>query len=72
MKKIAILLTSLVLITSCGITNKNEDMQIIQNKNPGSTVYRVDNWNYIVCDSSKVYHVTITAGGKIATKIKIK
>ena len=72
MKKITVLLMTLLLITSCGITNKNEDMQIIQHKNPGSTVYRVDNFNYIVCDSSNVYHVTISAGGKIDTKIKIK
>jgi hypothetical protein len=47
-------------------------MQMIQHKNPGSTAYRVDNWNYIVCDSSNVYHVTVTGGGKIHTKIKIK
>jgi hypothetical protein len=25
-----------------------------------------------VCDSSNVYHVTVTGGGKIHTKIKIK
>jgi hypothetical protein len=75
MKKITILLTTLLLITSCSeseVTDKNQDMQMIQHKNPGSTAYRVDNWNYIVCDSSNVYHVTVTGGGKIHTKIKIK
>ena len=73
MKKITILLTSLVLITSCReMTTKEQDMQMIQHKNPNSIVYRIDAWNYVSCDSSNVYHITMTRDGKIKAKIRIK
>lgn len=74
MKKIAILLTSLVLMTSCDekVTTKEQDMQMLQTKNPKSIIYRVDAWNYVACDSLNVYHITVTGHGKIDTKIRIK
>ena len=74
MKKIAILLTSLVLMTSCTekSTTTEQDMQMLQNKTPNSIVYRVDSWNYILCDSLNVYHITVTGDGEIEAKIKIK
>jgi hypothetical protein len=74
MKKIAILLTSLVLITSCNekSTTTEQDMQMLQTKNPNSIVYRINSWNYISCDSLNVYHITVTVDGEIDTKIRIK
>ena len=74
MKKIAILLTSLVLITSCNekLTTTEQDLQMLQTKNPNSIVYRVDSWNYISCDNSNVYHITVTVDGEIDSKIRIK
>lgn len=72
MKKIVISLTTLLLITSCGVTSTNSDMQMLQQKNPDAIVYRINVEQYVVCDSSNVYHVSVSYDGKIKTKIKIK
>ena len=57
------------LLASCS-TSPQQDTQMLQTKY--ETVYRVDIWNYITCDSAHVYHVKVTRDGVIETTIKVK
>lgn len=73
MKKIVILLAAVVTLASCSkTTTTKEDIQMLQSK--FQTVYALDHhgWDYVVCDSINVYHITMGRTGNIETKIKIK
>lgn len=69
MKKLVILFSALVALSSCASTPE-EDTQMLQSRY--ETVYRVNDWNYVTFDSVHVYHITVTRHGQIETKIKIK
>jgi hypothetical protein len=70
MKKLAILFSALVALSSCNITSSKQDTQMLQSKY--ETVYKINELNYIVCDSAHTYHITITGDGQIFATIKIK
>ena len=57
------------LLTSCA-TTPQQDIQMLQSKY--ETVYQVNVWNYITCDSTHVYHIRIKRNGNIESTIKIK
>jgi hypothetical protein len=57
------------LLASCA-TSPQQDIQMLQSKY--ETVYQVNVWNYVTCDSTHVYHVRIKRDGNIESTIKIK
>lgn len=69
MKKLGILMVSLLLLMSCGTTT-SEDIQMLQTKY--STVYNMYDGNFIVMDSIHTYHVKVTGDGNIRSIVKIK
>jgi predicted small secreted protein len=58
------------LLASCNTTTSQQDIQMLQSKY--ETVYQVNVWNYITCDSTHVYHVRVKRDGQIESTIKIK
>jgi hypothetical protein len=70
MKKLVVLFSVLIALSSCNYTTSREDTQMLQSKY--QTVYQLNLFNYITIDSIGVYHITVTKDGKIGTKIKIK
>ena len=70
MKKITILLTTIIFLESCSTTSTSQDTQMLQSKY--STVYKLDAWRYICIDSTNVYDVRVTSDGRIETTVKIK
>ena len=71
MKKLSVLLVTLVTLVSCSnSTTMSQDTEMLQKKY--STVYRIDVGRYITCDSVDVYDIRITSDGKIFSTVKIK
>jgi len=70
MKKLIILFSALVVLSSCNTTSPEQDTQMLQSKY--ETVYQINQWQYITCDSVHVYHIRITRDGQIKTTIRIK
>lgn len=70
MKKLIILFSALVALSSCNTTSPSQDTQMLQSKY--ETVYQVSLGQYITCDSVHVYHITITKDGQISATIRIK
>jgi hypothetical protein len=70
MKKLIVLFSVLITLSSCNVTTGREDTQMLQSKY--QTVYQVDLFNYVTIDSIGIYHITVTRDGQIRTKIKIK
>lgn len=71
MKKISIILTALIMFSSCGTTTTtSQDTQMLQKQY--STVYRVSEVRYICLDSVNVYDVRVTRDGQIKSIVKIK
>jgi hypothetical protein len=68
------LLLSLCAITlfSCNITTQSEDTEMIQKKYPAAVVYPIDQSQYIVCDTTHVYHLHLSLKGDVYSTIKIK
>jgi len=69
MKKLVVLFSALVALSSCGTTTQ-QDAQMLQTKY--QTVYRVTGFNYITFDSAHVYHIIIDGTGKIESTVRIK
>lgn len=69
MKKLGILMVSLLLLSSCG-TTPSQDIQMLQSKY--STVYPLNTRDYITMDSIHTYHLKISSTGNILSIVKIK
>ncbi|MFA9239430.1 MAG: hypothetical protein ACEQSQ_06010 [Candidatus Paceibacteria bacterium] len=70
MKKIIILLITVIILTSCNWTTPSEDMQMLQKYY--SNVYRIDAFRYICVDSIHTYDIRITNKGEVSSTIIIK
>jgi hypothetical protein len=72
MKKLLLLLISLVLLTGCKDTSPSQDTQMLQSKY--DIVYPIgDDCRFICCDTSNhVYMIRINADGRIFSIVKIK
>jgi hypothetical protein len=70
MKKLVVLFSALVALSSCNYTSAKQDTQMLQSKY--ETVYQINQFNYITCDSIHTYHITVSGDGQIETTIKIK
>jgi tRNA/tmRNA/rRNA uracil-C5-methylase (TrmA/RlmC/RlmD family) len=70
MKKLTILFSALIVLVSCNTTSSKQDTQMLQSKY--ETVYKINELNYVVCDSVHTYHITVTGDGQIFATIKIK
>ena len=57
------------LLASC-VTSPQQDIQMLQSKY--ETVYQVNVWNYVTCDSTHVYHIRVKRDGEIESTVKIK
>ena len=73
MKKLGIILSSLILLSSC--TTQQQDMQLLQQK--FKTVYHAPSFgccNYIVIDSTnRIYDIQVNVqNGTIFSKVEIK
>ena len=70
MKKLVVLFSALVTLSSCNFTTSKQDTQMLQSKY--ETVYKINEFNYVVCDSTHTYHITVSGNGEIFATIKIK
>jgi len=70
MKKITLLLSLLFLLQSCIPIHKK--IEILQNKYPKSMVYLITEYDYIVYDSTHIYHIIVGSDGHIMTTVNLK
>jgi hypothetical protein len=70
MKKLIVLFSALIALSSCNVTTSHEDTQMLQSWY--QTVYQVNFRNYVTIDSTGVYHIIVTSDGQIKATVKIK
>ena len=72
MKKLIAIFSVGVLLVSCNSTTMSQDTEMLQKKYPKSLVYRIDNYRYVVVDSTNVLDIRVKNNGDIRSTVKIK
>jgi hypothetical protein len=72
MKKLIAIFSIGVLLVSCNVTTISQDKEMLQKKYPKSIVYSVNDFRYIVVDSTNVLDIRIEINGTIKSTVKIK
>ena len=73
MKKVIIILSLGILLTSCNGTTISQDTEMLQKKYKNGIIYPVGKFNrYIVVDSINVLDIRLKNDGTISSTIKIK
>lgn len=72
MKKVIAIIAVAISMVGCHSTTISQDTMMLQSKFPKATVYRVDEYRYIVADSAQINDVRLNHSGKIFSTVRIK